>query len=340
MPQKTMIIGSGVAAFEAAVTLRQADPQAEIHLFTREHVLPYRRPALPKLLTGDLPDAQFFLKPPEFFREQRLEWHPGSELLRLDVATRTLIFADGTARSCDQLLLAVGGGAFRPAIPGVDNPIVMALREYADALAIREKIRSGVRRITVLGGGLLGLELADALLQTGAEVTVVEGCSALLPRQLAAADSTRALAHLQTIPRLRVELGRFPAEIRDQGVELADGSWIPADLILLSVGMRANSAIAVAAGLAACPGGIRVDRELRTSVPWIFAAGDCAALDGQPGCGLYLPCRDMGRIAGANLAGGHAFFTHTAVPARMTALGLKLVGECLSCTAEPGKCGN
>ncbi len=331
---RIQIIGGGVAAFEAAVAARKSDADARITIHTREKTPPYRRPALPRALPGDLPDREFLIKPADWYREQHIELCTGSNVDAVDRNRRELRLADGGAVPYDRLLFATGGHCFLPPIPGIELAGVLSLREYADLAPIREALARTTSAVTVVGGGLLGLELADALLQTGHRVRLVEGCPVLLGKQLAAADSERVRHHLEQVPGLELHLGSFPAAVlgndRVQALKLADGTELPAELIFFSTGMRPHTELAQQAGLTTVPGGIRVDALLRTDDPDIFAAGDCAAFDGKPGCGLYAAARKMGATAGANLAGGEISYQPEEYPPRMTALGIRLAGTTLT----------
>jgi nitrite reductase (NADH) large subunit len=195
---------------------------------------------------------------------------------------------------------------------------------------LRNLIDTGKKKIVLIGGGLLGLELADALLKSGCQVTVIEGCPRLLPRQLDETDSDYVLKTVLKIPGFAVELGRLPREIGPDGVTLADGTFIAAELVVISAGMRPETGLAAAAGLASDKAGITVDRAMRTSDRQIFAAGDCAAVDGAPSPGLFAMARTTGAIAGRNMAGAAEEYQPVEYPARMIALGVKLIDGKLS----------
>ncbi|MGE4564677.1 MAG: NAD(P)/FAD-dependent oxidoreductase [Victivallaceae bacterium] len=328
--KKYLIAGGGVAAFEAANALRGLDPDAEITMFSRENVLPYRRPALPRALVADLPEAQFLLKPASFYQEKKIAVELGVEVVAIDRANQTIRLDYGDVRSFDALLLALGGSCFRPPVPGIHSAHTVVLRDWSDTLHLRNLIASGKKKVALIGGGLLGLELADALLRCGCQVTVIEGCPRLLPRQLDEAGSASVLETVSKIPGFAVELGRLPREIGPDKVILADGTVVAAELVVISAGMRPETTLAAAAGLAADKEGITVDGAMRTSDSRIFAAGDCAALDGAASPGLYGMARTTGAVAGRNMAGAHETYQPVEYPARMIALGIKLIDGKLS----------
>lgn len=318
---KIVIVGGGVAAFEAALSAVKAGVSGEITLISREKVLPYRRPALSGMVAEPLPDAQFYIKPESFYREKGIDVRLGVSAEVLDCAAGELKLSDGKCISYDRLLLATGSRCFLPPIPGIDGKNVLSLREFCDLEKIRARLGNGVKQVIVIGGGLLGLELAQSLLERGCVVTVIEGGASLLPRNLDAEAAGVALGELAKIPNLSLKFGAAVREISESGVRI-DGEEIPADLVMVSAGTRANIELAASAGLK-CNRGIVVDETLRTSQPNIFAAGDCAEVNGAL-YGLYGAARSMGQVAGANLAGAAETFHPEAFPARLNVFGLKI----------------
>ncbi len=328
---RVVIVGGGPAAFEAARTARKMSSGAEISLYTREELPPYRRPALSRALFADPAGNGLLIKPPEWYGGQNIDLHTGSEVAAVDRERRELRLADGRAVPYDRLLLATGGRCFMPPLPGIDLPGVFSLREHADLPAIRRALAETEGAVTVVGGGLLGLELCGALRDAGLTVRLIEGNPVLLGRQLPPEDSELVRRHLAGLPGLELRLGAPPAAVlgdgRVEALRLADGTELPAGTVFFSTGMRPNAELAARVGLDVSPAGIRVDRFLRTADPDVFAAGDCAAPDGRAGCGLYAEAVRMGAAAGANLidGGGTGFLPETP-QARLIALGVRLAG--------------
>ncbi|UKI33425.1 MAG: FAD-dependent oxidoreductase [Lentisphaeria bacterium] len=317
---KIVIVGGGVAAFEAALSAGKAGVAEGITLISREKVLPYRRPALSGMVAEPLPDAQFYIKPESFYREKGIDVRLGIAAESIDCAAKTVQLSDGTGVSYDRLLLATGSHCFLPPIPGIDGENVLSLREFCDLETIRTRLEGGVKRVAVIGGGLLGLELAQSLLERGCAVTVIEGGASLLPRNLDAEAAGVALRELGKIPNLVLKFGAVVKEITPAGVRI-DGEEIPADLVMVSAGTRANVELAASAGLK-CNRGIVVDGRLRTSQPDIFAAGTAPR---WMGCFTdSTAARAMGQVAGTNLAGGEETFQAEAFPARLNVFGLKI----------------
>ena len=204
---KIAIIGGGVAAFEAAKNIRTLSDDAEITIYSREAVPPYRRPALSRMAAEELADAQFFIKPAAFYAENRIGLELGRTLRAIDPNTKTLTFDSGSPSTYDRLLLATGSHCFYPPVPGMDLDGVMSLREYADLQKLRARLDAGVKNAAVIGGGLLGLELAQSLLERGCLVTVFEGSPLLLPRNLDEEAAGFVLKKLGEIENLTLRFG-------------------------------------------------------------------------------------------------------------------------------------
>ena len=153
---KIVIIGSGIAAFEAAGTARTLSPEVEIVLYSRERVRPYRRPALSRMASEEVSEVQFYIKPQAFYDENRIRLELGRTLTAFDPDVRQLKFDTGETESYDKLLLATGAHCFLPPVPGMELDGVMSLREYADLERLRARLDAGVGRVVVIGGGLLG----------------------------------------------------------------------------------------------------------------------------------------------------------------------------------------
>ncbi len=319
------IIGGGVAALAAAEAVRKADAKSMVSIYSREVIPPYRRPALSGMVAAAMDEAQFYIRPASFYQERQIELNLGHNLTEINLKSRTLHFENGARPVYDRLLLATGASCFIPPIPGKELDGVCSLREYADLLALRRRLDAGVRRAAVIGGGLLGLELAASLLERGLEVTVFEGCPTLLPRNLDPEGSEFLRRQLSGKTGLALRFGECVERIGGTGkVEFleAGGERIPAELVVISAGARANTAIASKAGIS-CGRGIVTDRFLHTSAEGVYAAGDCAEVEGS--CyGFYNAARQMGNAAGINLAGGSAEFIPEVFPARLVVFGTKV----------------
>ena len=315
-----VIIGGGAAAFECAAAIRKEDVQSGITIYSKESVLPYRRPGLSALAADDkeIPET-FFIKKEAYYTDNNINIHLGIPVDKILPEEHLIELADGTTAKYDKLVIATGADARRIPVDGADGKNTFVLRSYQDLLALRQAVGNGKKRCVVIGGGLLGLELADSLLKRNCHVAVIEGADRLLPRNLDVQGSGFAMKQLAEIPDFELLTGRSVKAITENSVVLADGA-VECDFVFFSTG-----SVAVYPG---CPQlavdrGIIVDKHMQTNLPDIFAAGDCAQFEGSV-CGLYTTAAAMGKIAGACAAGAAAEYLPTSYPARLNALGLKL----------------
>jgi nitrite reductase (NADH) large subunit len=298
---KHVIVGNGVAGVTAAQAIRQADPDAEVHIFGAERYPYYRRPLLWEFIAGQIKQGALYYRPAEWYARRGIELHLGVEVAQLDPTSRQLVLANGSQVTYDRLLLATGARPFIPPYAGMDKKGVFALRTLDDALAIRAYAKE-VSTAIVIGGGLLGLETARALRTAGLEVTVVEFFPYLLPRQLDE-EGAKVLQTLLEARGLHVVTGATTEAVLGTPcadcIQLQDETKIPGDLILFSTGIRSEVALAKKAGLEVNHG-VVVNGHLQTSAADIFAAGDVAEFDGRV-YGIIPPAIEQARAAAANM---------------------------------------
>ncbi len=320
---KILIIGGGPAAFEAALAARGNAPDAEIAIRSREAVPPYRRPALSRMVAEPLGDAAFYLKPAEFYAEAGIDLQLKREAAGLNPPEHRVTFADGGTEQFDRLIIATGARCFVPPIPGAER--AFTLREFADLERLRARLDAGARTAAVIGGGVLGLELADALCRRGLRVTVLESGDTFLRRNLDVEGGVFALEQCGAHSAVELRFGCRVEAIESASVRVSrngETAEIPAELTLISTGSRAEHAWLANSGLET-GGGVIVDEHLRASHRDIFAAGDVAETGGRV-YGLYPAARAMGKTAGINASGGDARFVPEDFPVRLNALGLKI----------------
>lgn len=318
---KIVIIGGGPAAVESAIAARKVSADAEIGIYSAENCLPYRRPALSGLLGAGktLDEKTFFIKPENFFTEQNIGFFPNCKAEKID--GNQVIFSSGKSVTFDRLILACGSNASRPPIPGAEN--LCTLRSKQDMENLKDRLDSGIKSAVIIGGGVLGLEIADSLLSRQIKTTVLEANSQLFPSRLAADDAAQLLTRLSNIENLQIILNSRVNQLAHDSVTLQDGTRFPADIIICAAGCRPDLTLAQSAGLD-CGSGVKVDEFMRTSRQDIFAAGDTAEFNGR--CfNLYMDAMASGKVAGANAAGENVAFTAKAAPMRLMALGEKLV---------------
>jgi len=273
-----VIVGGGQAGGWAAQTLRAEGFKGRVVLIGDEAHRPYERPPLSKaILSGDAHADTAYLQKPEAFDALAVEWRPNATATAIDATAKQLRLADGESLGYDKLILCTGGRARRLTIPGADLPGVHTLRNLQDAASLGAALIAG-KRLLVIGGGWIGLEVAATARKKGMEVTVVEAMSRLCERTVPAGIST----YLQRLHRshgVRIELGasveRLAEAANGLSATLSDGREIGCDTVLVGVGLIANDELARAAGLA-CDGGVCVDAQCRSSNADILAAGDVA----------------------------------------------------------------
>lgn len=274
-----VVLGAGQAAGTAVTTLRQLGHAGPITVVGDEAAPPYQRPPLSKAyLKGELPEDRLYVKPAEAYRQQNVTLRLGQPARRIDRTARHVVLEDGEAISYDRLILATGSRPRVVPLTGVDLPGVMVLRSLADVDRLRPLAQEG-RSLVVIGAGYIGLEVAAVARQLGLRVTVLEA----MDRVLARVTSPMVSAFYQDVHRQAGVDIRLAARLKGlvgeagqlTGAELEDGEIIPADIVLLGIGIQPNQELAVEAGLA-CGNGIDTDVECRTSDPAIYAVGDCA----------------------------------------------------------------
>jgi len=300
---RIVIIGNGLAGTIFAKTVREIDSQAEIEIFADEKYLYYPRPNLIEFLAGNLPYDKLFAFPEEWYRSRSIGLHLGCPVDSISGDSNEVLVRGGGKEKYDILLLASGASSFIPPFKGADKKEVFALRTLDDALRIldfTEKRRS----VAVIGGGLLGLEIARALRTRGLEIKIVEFFPRLLPRQL---DAQGADILKGTIERMGVEiyLGRTTEEILGKsevtGILFKGGDNLDAQAAIVAAGVRPNIQLAHEAGLET-DRGVVVDDYLQTSREGIFAAGDGVQHNGRI-YGIIPASFQQARTAASNVFG-------------------------------------
>jgi 3-phenylpropionate/trans-cinnamate dioxygenase ferredoxin reductase subunit len=273
------IIGAGQAGFQAAASLRDASFAGRVVLIGDEPVPPYQRPPLSKsYLAGQSGVDDLWLRPAEFYAKQQIDLVYGDPVTAIDRGQRRLHLASCIEFSWDHLVFATGAGCRPLAVPGAELDGVLTLRTLADADALRQRLNEA-REVVVVGAGFIGLEFAAVALASGAMVHIVE-----VTRQPMGRVVSEPVSRFFTKAHIgwgaEVALGTGVVRIlgaggRVNGVETTDGQRLPADLVLICIGVIPNAELARGAGLAV-DDGIVIDEYLVTSDPAISAIGDCA----------------------------------------------------------------
>jgi 3-phenylpropionate/trans-cinnamate dioxygenase ferredoxin reductase subunit len=277
---RIVVVGAGQAGAALAARLRALGHRGPLTLVGGEPEPPYQRPPLSKAyLKGEMTRERLHLRPASFYAAEAIELRTGVAAVAIDRALREIVLADGARLPYDRLALTTGATPRRlPAAIGGDLDGVLTMRSLADADQLAARLAPGARAV-VVGGGYIGLEAAAVLVGAGIAVTLIEAAPRILARVAApaTADYFRDLHRAHGVDiREGAALVRLTGETRVTGAELATGETLPADLVLVGIGVVPDTHLAEAAGLA-IENGVVVDEAGRTADPAIFAAGDCAS---------------------------------------------------------------
>ncbi|MGD9601346.1 MAG: NAD(P)/FAD-dependent oxidoreductase [Gammaproteobacteria bacterium] len=275
--RRFIVVGAGQAGLQIVESLRKGGFDGELVLVGEERSLPYQRPPLSKkYLLGEIDAPRLLFRPAEHYAKLGVDVRLGTRVTGLDAGAREVTLGDGTRLGFDRLALVTGARVRTLSVPGADDPRVCYLRGMDDAEAIRGRL-ADARRIVIVGGGFIGLEVAAVARSLGRDVTVLEAQPRVLPRVVAPLVS-EFFADLHGRRGVRILAGRQVSALRGRHdiIEIltADGDALPADLVIVGIGVLPNTELAEQAGLV-CDAGIIVDEFARTSDPAIVAAGDC-----------------------------------------------------------------
>ncbi|AZI36150.1 putative FAD-dependent oxidoreductase [Caenibius tardaugens NBRC 16725] len=276
-----VIVGAGHGGAQAAIALRQNKFEGSVMMIGRDSEPPYERPPLSKeYFAREKEFERIYIRPPQFWADKDIDLRLNSTVTAVDPAAHTLTLADGSTVEYGKLIWATGGDPRRLPLPGGDLEGVHGVRDRADADRMMAELDGGAKRIVVIGGGYIGLEAAAVLTKLGCSVTLLEA----LPRVLARVAGEQLSEfyqneHLGKGVDLRLDVAIDSLEGvsgKVTGVKLASGEVLPADMVVVGIGIVPAVAPLIAAG-AAGANGVDVDQFCRTSLPDIYAIGDCAA---------------------------------------------------------------
>lgn len=329
-----LILGGGIAAVSAAEAIRLRDKTGSIVILSAENYLPINRPMLTKNLEQiDSDPSSIQIHDQAWYDERGIVLHLGVSAAALHPETKTVTASDGTVYSYDKLIYATGAECFVPPFPGHDKPGVLTIRHLWDSAELQKRIDGGAKNAVVIGGGVLGLEAASELMRSGLKVTVLEATPQIVGRQIdaqSAAILKSAMEKLGVACHEGVSIAGILGEEQATGVALADGREFPADFVIVSCGNRGNVGPAKTAGITV-ERAIVVNERMETSLPDIYACGDCAQFDGV-NFQLWQEASGQGRVAGANAAGERLSYAN-----QLLGLSLEGFGTTLYAMGDPGK---
>ena len=315
-----VIIGNGAAGLSAAKAIRERDLTGSIIMISNEPYATYNRPMLTKSMVAELNAEQIQVEPLSWYEENKVHLLLDKEVTAVNTAEKEVELSDGTKLKYTKLIYALGSECFVPPIPGTDKPEVIAIRRMSDIEKL-ESMMDRVNNVVVIGGGVLGLEAAWELKKARKQVVVLEAAPQIMGRQLDASASEMLTAISEGCGidiHAGVQIASIEGETSVSSVRLSDGREFPAELVIVSAGVRANTAIAQNAGLE-INRGVLVNEEMATSSSDIYACGDCAEYDGI-NYAIWPQALEQGKVAGANAAGDH--LTYTTVSAGLSFHGM------------------
>ncbi len=316
-----VILGGGAAGFYAASAIRQRDKTGSIVMLSNEPYRPYNRPMLTKSIMADLNQDQIAIEEEKWYEENNIHLLLDKQVTAIDRENKEIITADGMKLAYTKLIYALGSECFIPPIPGSDKEQVVAIRRLEDTRKI-EALLPEVTNVVVIGGGVLGLEAAWEMKRAKCNVTVLELAPLLMGRQLdeGAAEMLKTISQNQGIAiHTGVQITEILGEDQVTGVKLGSGEVIPADLVIVSAGVRANVEPAKSAGIET-DRALVVNERMETNVQDIYACGDCAQYQGV-NYAIWPQAVEQGKVAGANAAGDN--LVYETVPAALNFHGMR-----------------
>ena len=307
--RKHVIIGCGPAALAALEKIRSITSEDEITLVTKEDSYPYSPMILPYLLSGKMREADIAIRQGSYFERMKSTLLKGKEVTAVQPRKKEVTYSNGDTETYDTLLIASGSEPLRPSITGLDGVGSVGLHTLADCRNLAQELEDK-KTVSVIGGGLIGMGVAAALLERGHEVSIVEREDRVLPLYFDA-EAAMLIQQIFVHKGAQFLLGAEVAKVQRQGrgVEISVRDYPPllTDLLITAVGVKARSSFAQAAGIKTNRG-IVVDNRMRTSGKDIYAAGDVAEaqsfLTKEHGmCPIVPTAVAQGEVAGANMAG-------------------------------------
>lgn len=329
MQETIVIIGSSIAGLSAAEAARQQSPQSRILILSEDRYPPYFRQRLAEILTDRDRAEKLYLHEGKWYEDRNLELLLNHKVTGINTDTKTVLIENGDELPYDKLILASGSASFVPPMPGAHLNGVTTLWSMQDALDIEERLKTAKRGI-VIGGGLLGLEAANAMHARGLQTLILERLPRLMMKQLDTRSSELFLEQVksegtQVTTQAYVKEIYGDADGKVLGVRLEDGRDLTCELVIISAGVTARTEYLKDTGIA-LDRKIIVDNRMRTNVPDVYACGDSAVMDGR-WYGLWMIAKQQGQTAGTNAAGGEAQLNMPVPPYMVKTMGTQLVSS-------------
>jgi len=301
---KHVIIGNGIAGAHAAATIRRESPDCTIEIYSDEEYTTYSRPKLPQYLGESIRFDDLFIRTQDWYDNTKIFLQLKTRVVKIDPHEKQIFLENGGSTNYDRLLIATGSHSFMPPIKGSNNPKVRTLRTLNDARELIDLVEE-CRHVAVIGGGLLGIETANAVRNKDIDVTIIEFFPRLLPRQLDI-EGAGILKKIIESRGIKIVLGVVTEEIQEVNGSLKnrlnDSTEIHADLVIVSAGVRPSIELAKNAGIKTNRG-IIVNEYMETSEPSIYAAGDVAEFNNT--CWCIIPAAyPQARTAAINMIHG------------------------------------
>ncbi|MFV1998104.1 MAG: nitrite reductase large subunit NirB [Acidiferrobacterales bacterium] len=326
MKEKLVLIGNGMAGMRTVEELLDLSSELyDITVFGAEPYGNYNRILLSPVLTGEKTINEIMLNDEQWYADNGITLHAGKTITKIDRRKRKVIAADGTEAEYDRLLVATGSNPFIIPVPGHDLEGVIAFRDIADVDIMLDTAKEH-RHAVVIGGGLLGLEAANGLMKQGMKVTVLHLMDTLMERQLDSVAGKMLKKELESRGiefQMKASTKEIIGKKRVQGVLLADGREITADLVVMAVGIRPDVQLAKSAGIF-CERGIVVSDTMQTYDPRVYAVGECVQHRGEI-YGLVAPLFEQARVCANHLAKlGYGKYEGSMVSTKLKVTGIDL----------------
>lgn len=310
--ERIIIIGNGAAGTTACEEVRKRNRKCSIELISKESFVGYNRMMLSEGILSEISNEKILLHPEEWYKENHISFTLNIEVKEINPGSRTIFLSDGSEKNYDKLILATGSEAFIPPIDGIDKEGVFTVHSLAEVNDMRNYMKSGVNNVTIIGGGIMGLEIAWELRNSELNITILEKSPIIMDNQLdekAAEFLLRAVENAGIHVVTGVEIEEIFGRSNVAGIKLSNGEILDTQLIILSAGVKKNVELADHMGIQVGHS-IVVNERMETCIKDIYACGDCAEYKGI-NYTLWSQAVEMATVAAINVVGGNAIYNHS-----------------------------